>query len=463
MKLFSRVFFIAVVIALALALSAPGPAPSRGTGTIVKNPYGVTSGGIAVDEYTLTNTKGMEVKIITYGGIITSIKVPDRKGKMANVALGFDNLADYEAKSPYFGCITGRYANRIAKGVFTLDGKSYCLDINNDPNTLHGGFKGFDKQVWEVIDASAGKNGVVLKLHHLSPAGSGWTGQAPNPNCPAGGINGYPGNLDTYVTYTLDNRNQIRMNYKATTDAPTVVNLTNHTYWNLAGEGSGAIYGHVLKLLADKFTPVDATLIPTGALPPVAGSQDHGKARSWPETVYFDNPIANGLFPLKFVEELPLVVRGQAHTYRFEKETEIFRFTAHEWIPDAVLFRGMEIKPKNPFGLSNRELHGSKLNLFVDDYRIFDGLSIGTFMKEGGSAFPYRDIHSTKCLYGTFRGWSTQYGGEDHQFLGYSQTTKHFFHHYLLIRFFETQAAVRVALEPALFSRDATRIIRPHP
>jgi len=156
-----------------------------------------------------------------------------------------------------------------------------------------------------------------------------------------------------------------------------------------------------------------------GALPPVAGSQDHGKARSWPETVYFDNPIANGLYPLKFVEELPLVVRGQAHTYRFEKETEIFRFTAHEWIPDAVLFRGMEIKPKNPFGLSNRELHGSKLNLFVDDYRIFDGLSIGTFMKEGGSAFPYRDIHSTKCLYGAFRGWSTQYGGEDHQFLGY--------------------------------------------
>jgi aldose 1-epimerase len=273
MKLFSRVFFIAVVVALALALIAPGPAPSWGTGTIVKKAYGVTTpGGIAVDEYTLTNTKGMEVKIITYGGIITSIKVPDRKGKMANVALGFDNLADYEAKSPYFGCITGRYANRIAKGMFTLDSQTYCLDLNNGVNTLHGGFKGFDKQVWEVKEASAGKNGVVLKLHHLSPAGSGYTGPAVNPNCPAGGKNGYPGNLDTYVTYTLDNRNQIRMDYKATTDAPTVVNLTNHTYWNLAGEGSGAIYGHILKLVADKFTPVDVTLIPTGALPPVKGT-----------------------------------------------------------------------------------------------------------------------------------------------------------------------------------------------
>lgn len=272
MKGLSRLFFFVVVIALGLALIAPGPAPAWSAGKIEKRSYGTTSDGLAVDEYTLTNNKGMEVKIITFGGIITSIKFPDRKGKMANVALGFDNLQDYETKNPYFGCITGRYANRIAKGMFTLDGVTYCLDANNGPNSLHGGFKGFDKQVWEVADYGVKGPRVFLKLHHLSPAGSGWTGQAPNPSCPASAVKGYPGNLDTYVTYTLNNKNQIVMDYEATTDAPTVVNLTNHTYWNLAGEGSGAIYGHILKLFADKFTPVDVTLIPTGDLPPVAGT-----------------------------------------------------------------------------------------------------------------------------------------------------------------------------------------------
>src|SRR3990172_3761256 len=197
MKPLIRFLFVSVVV-LGMVLIAPDPTAALGGGTIHKEYYGTTADGKDVYEYTLTNHKMMEVKIITYGGIITSIKAPGRHHQWANVALGFDNLDDYVAKNPYFGCITGRYANRIAKGVFTLDGVTYCLDINNDPNSLHGGFKGFDKQVWEVTKESIKKYEVGIELYYLSPAGDGWTGQAPNPNCPATGVKGYPGNLDTY-------------------------------------------------------------------------------------------------------------------------------------------------------------------------------------------------------------------------------------------------------------------------
>ncbi|MEJ2557302.1 MAG: galactose mutarotase [Anaerolineae bacterium] len=291
MKLLSRFVFVGLVVLLALALAAPWPTTvvagkKPPVGTITSEFYGTTAGGQAVDEYTLTNVNGMEVKIITYGGIITSIKVPDRKHNVANVALGFDNLQDYETKSPYFGCITGRYANRIAEGTFTLDSTTYCLDINNPPNSLHGGFEGFDKQVWEVVEESAGPDGVILKLHHLSPAGSGWTGAEPNPYCPEAGVFGYPGDLDTYVTYTLTDQDEIVMDYEATTDAPTVLNLTNHTYWNLAGEGEGTIYDHILMIDADRYTPDDPTLIPTGELAPVEGT---------PFDFRVPKPVADGI------------------------------------------------------------------------------------------------------------------------------------------------------------------------
>lgn len=227
---------------------------ARGAAITVK-PYSTTADGQPVDEYILTNANGVELKIITYGGVITSIRVPDRDGKFANIALGFDNLADYETKSPYFGTITGRYANRIANATFELDGKRYSLAANQAPNSLHGGEKGFGTKVWTARQVEAGGE-IRLELSYLSPDGE----------------ENYPGNLQTTVVYALTDNNELRIDYTAKTDAPTVVNLTNHSYFNLAGEGSGSIYDHILLLNADRYTPVDSNLIPTGELAPVEGT-----------------------------------------------------------------------------------------------------------------------------------------------------------------------------------------------
>ena len=222
---------------------------------MLREDFGVTRDGRTVEKYTLANASGMEVSIITYGGIITSILAPDRDGDYDNVVLGFDNLAAYEAGSPYFGAIIGRYGNRIARGKFTLDGTEYTLAVNNGANALHGGIKGFDKVVWAAEEYEVAE-GEALALTYTS----------------ADMEEGFPGTLAVKVIYTLTDSDLLSIEYSATTDKATIVNLTNHTYFNLAGEGMGTIYDHVLMINANHFTPVDAGLIPTGELADVTDS-----------------------------------------------------------------------------------------------------------------------------------------------------------------------------------------------
>jgi aldose 1-epimerase len=267
------------VLAAAVIVAAPAAQAKRhhdgnhgGGLSITKSGFGSLNGQ-AVDKYTLSNRNGVSISIITYGGIIQAVNMPDRRGRDANVTLGFGDIGGYTSpayikSNPYFGAIIGRYGNRIAKGRFTLDGKTYSLDINNDPNSLHGGFQGFNVKLWNATPIQTNRT-VGVKLTYNSPAGEGCTPSMPStPPC----TTGYPGNVKTEVDYTLDRDNNLKIEYTATTDAPTVLNLTNHAYWNLAGEGSGTIYDQQLRLNADRFTPVDSTLIPTGELRPVAGT-----------------------------------------------------------------------------------------------------------------------------------------------------------------------------------------------
>ena len=220
---------------------------------ITKVPYGTTTDGKAVDIFTLTNANGVEARISNYGGIITSLKVPDRTGKLGDVVLGYDKLEDYLKATPYFGALIGRYGNRIAKGKFTLNGQAYTLATNNYPNALHGGLKGFDKVVWTAKTGGTAQE-PTLELTYVSQDGE----------------EGYPGKLSAKAVYTLTKDNAIRLDYTATTDKDTVVNLTQHSYFNLAGAGD--ILGHEVMIKASKFTPVDQTLIPTGELRPVTGT-----------------------------------------------------------------------------------------------------------------------------------------------------------------------------------------------
>jgi len=239
-------------VALVLAIL---PLFSVAAFSIDKQSFGKTDDGKEVFLYTLKNAHGMEVVISTYGGDVMSIKVPDKNGKIADVVLAFDKVSDYEKPGPYFGALVGRYANRIAKGTFSLDGKEYHIPLNDGPNALHGGPKGFDKRVWDANESSDAA-GQHLHLHYLSKDGE----------------EGFPGNLNVDVTYTLTDKNELEIHYVATTDKDTVLNLSNHTYFNLKGQGQGNILDHKIMINADKYTPVDATLIPTGELPAVAGT-----------------------------------------------------------------------------------------------------------------------------------------------------------------------------------------------
>jgi aldose 1-epimerase len=219
------------------------------------DPFGTLPDGRSISLYTLRNTNGMVMKVMDYGGIITSLTMPDRNGKSEDIVLGYDSLAGYVKESPYFGALIGRYGNRIAKGKFKLDGKEYTLATNNGPNHLHGGLKGFDKVVWLVEELPSEDGNAALKLSYQS----------------ADMEEGYPGNLKVEVIYTLTKNNELRLDYKATTDKKTIVNLTQHTYFNLTA-GRKDILDHELMLNADKFIPVDKPLIPTGELKDVAGT-----------------------------------------------------------------------------------------------------------------------------------------------------------------------------------------------
>jgi aldose 1-epimerase len=222
---------------------------------VTKVPYARTADDKSVDIITLRSPSGVEMTVLTYGGVIATLKTPDRAGALDDIVLGFDNLKMYEEKSPYFGCLVGRYGNRIAKGKFTLDGATYTLATNNPPNHLHGGDKGWDKAVWNAEPfQNATSSGVVLSYTSKD------------------GEEGYPGTVKATVTYTLTDMGQLIIDYKATTDKATVINLTQHSYFNLAGTKANDILGHELRLNAQQYTPVDDTLIPTGEIAPVEGT-----------------------------------------------------------------------------------------------------------------------------------------------------------------------------------------------
>jgi aldose 1-epimerase len=242
-------------LAFALTLFSFSPNQHKGMSGMTKQQWGKSPSGEQVDLYTLRNSKGVEVTISNYGGRIVTLKTPDRSGKFEDIVLGFDDLEGYLGKNPYFGALVGRYANRIAKGEFQLDGKTYKLARNNGENALHGGLKGFDKVVWAAKEISNGKS-PALELKYLSKDGE----------------EGFPGNLSATVTYTLTDDNELKLDYQATTDKDTVINLTNHSYFDLSGQSAGKIMDDEATIYADKFTPVNSNLIPTGELRDVAGT-----------------------------------------------------------------------------------------------------------------------------------------------------------------------------------------------
>lgn len=320
---------------------------------MTREPFGTTPDGTAVDRYTLSSPSGIAVSLITYGASVQQLWAPDRDGRRANVVLGFPTLDGYVAHcGHYFGAIVGRCANRIAHAAFGLDGVTYRVPANDMSSSLHGGPEGFDRRVWEATVAPPASDGAGLELHRTSPAGE----------------MGYPGTLEVEVTYTLSEGDSLRIDYRATTDAPTIVNLTNHACWNLAGEGSGPIHGHVLELAADRYTPVGPTLIPTGEIAPVAGT------------------------PLDFVEPAPIgarirdgfrqlaIARGYDHNFVLEQGGDAATPVLAARVHDPGSGRGLEVYTTEP-GIqlySGNFLDGTLVGTSGRAYRQSDGFALET-------------------------------------------------------------------------------------
>jgi aldose 1-epimerase len=280
----------------------------------MKQEFGKTPDGATVSIYTLKSPQGLEARITNYGGIVVSLVAPDRHGKAADIVLGYDDLAGYLRATPYFGAIIGRYGNRIGKSHFRLDGVEYKLAANDGENSLHGGLRGFDKRVWDVRRAERN----LLELHYLSQDGE----------------EGYPGSLDVTVRYTLTDDNGLKIDYAATTDKPTVLNLTNHSYFNLAGQGNGDILGELMTINADRFLPVDQGLIPTGELRPVAGTPFD-----------FRKPVAIGARISSDDEQMKLG-RGYDHCYVLNKTGAGLSLAAR--VADPVSGRILEVLTTEP-------------------------------------------------------------------------------------------------------------------
>ncbi|HZM86322.1 MAG TPA: aldose epimerase family protein [Blastocatellia bacterium] len=312
----SSILFLATVFTtLSTMLWTQAPAGAMVKPKIEKQSFGMTSNGERVELYTLTNVNGLEARIMTYGGIVVSLKIPDRNGNLGDVVLGYDALDAYLKNNPYFGAIIGRYGNRIGKATFSLNRKSYALSKNNGENMLHGGNKGFDKVVWKAREANT-RNGVGLSLTYLSKDGE----------------EGFPGNLAVTVVYTLTNTNALRIDYSATTDKTTVINLTHHSYFNLAGEGD--ILKHELMINAGRFTPVDSGLIPTGELRLVKGTP-----------MDFTEPTAIGARIDQQDEQLRFG-KGYDHNWVLNKSPGALALAARVYEPGSG--RVMEIRSTEP-------------------------------------------------------------------------------------------------------------------
>ncbi len=318
---------------------------------VSREPVGEIAGQ-RVDRCTLANRHGLRVELLTYGATTRAVWAPDRDGELANVALGFADLDGYlQEPSPFFGCIAGRYANRIAKGVFTLDGETYQLATNDGPNHLHGGVRGFDKRIWDA-DEVHGDEAAGVRFSRVSPDGE----------------EGYPGTLSADVTYRLDDDNRLRIDYRAETDKPTIVNLTNHTYWNLAGEGTRTIEDHVLRFAASRYTPVDDSLTPTGELAPVAGT---------PFDFTAPTPIG-----ARIRDDHPqlLIGRGYDHTMVLDRATNDSSLMEAAILTDPGSGRTLTIWTTEP-GIqfySGGYLDGTRIGSGGHAYRQGDGVALET-------------------------------------------------------------------------------------